>query len=222
MTASYSFAWRTSFRFVRWFPPLISLGVMVFFLISPFPFRAVEIAVPLIAGLHAAFLFAPDDEPALELLLAAPRPLWRLLAERVLLLLALHLPVGVAGTLIVMLMEDISLTAALLRWLPPLVLLIGFGVYGGLLWRRSNTAALMIVMLVFATLIGGDALISRYNDLYPLHPYFLGALPDPLAFGARITDTYTINRLVVTLIGLALLARCGWIVRQDERLLGIR
>ena len=53
-------------------------------------FASFEVVIPLIAGLHAALLFAPDDEPALELLLAAPRPPVYLIYERLAALIGLQ------------------------------------------------------------------------------------------------------------------------------------
>ena len=53
-------------------------------------FGSFEVVIPLIVGLHAALLFAPDDEPALELLLAAPRPPVYLIYERLAALIGLQ------------------------------------------------------------------------------------------------------------------------------------
>lgn len=221
LTHTYRFAWRTSIKLVRIFPVFVTLAAFGFVFLTPAQFRAVELAVSLIAGLHAAIIFAPEDEPALEVILGAPRPLAWLLAERLILLLALHLPVGIFGTLLVAAMNDISFGVALLRWLPPTLFMVGFGVYTALLGRHSNSAALLIVMLFFGAAVGGDVILFHFPDVYPIHPYLMGERPDPLALGGRIAEMYWINRIVVTLIGMVLLGRTFWSIRSEERLLGI-
>jgi hypothetical protein len=50
------------------------------------PARLAETIVPLVIGLQVAFLFSPEDEPGLEVLATAARPLAWIPLERVLLL----------------------------------------------------------------------------------------------------------------------------------------
>src|SRR5690606_22066350 len=78
------FAWRAAFRQVggRWF--VITGLLMVLLVIKPdflgFLFDVEGIAIvqniiPLLMAIHTATIFAPDDEPALEIQLVAPRPM---------------------------------------------------------------------------------------------------------------------------------------------------
>lgn len=207
----FSFAWGTSLRLVRWFPVLASIGVTFFFLISPDRARAIEIAIPLIIGLHAAFAFAPEDESALELLCAAPRPLSYLLFERIIWLILLHGTVALTATIILADLLPANALALIVRWLPPSALMLAFGVYAALMGRRSNVSALLVVGISLALLIGADSLVARYPILTPIHPYLI--TNDPAA--------YALNRVVVSALALILFARTLWIVRHDERLLGI-
>ena len=89
-TKHWALAWRFSLRASGWLLALIA-GVLLIARVAialanselaEGTFASFEVIVPLIAGLHAALLFAPDDEPALELLLAAPRPPVYLIYER--------------------------------------------------------------------------------------------------------------------------------------------
>ncbi|MEZ4646462.1 MAG: hypothetical protein R3E31_27700 [Chloroflexota bacterium] len=102
-------AWRVSLRRVGWWPMAVCAVVMVSGLVlcetvwqdndSFSTLRVLELVLPIFAGMHAAFLFSPDDEPPLELLVSAPRsPAW-LLLERLLVFVALYLAIGVIGTL---------------------------------------------------------------------------------------------------------------------------
>jgi hypothetical protein len=207
----FRFAWGTSLRLVRWFPVLASIGVMAFFLISADSARAVEIAIPLLIGLHAAFAFAPEDEPALELLCAAPRPLAYLLVERAAWLVLLHGAVALAGTAIVTNQLRIDPFFLVARWLPPSALMLAFGIYAALIGRRSNVSALLVIGVTLALLIGADGLVVRFPALTLLHPYLI----------TTDSDLYALNRVVVSALALILFARALWIVRHDERLLGI-
>lgn len=207
----FTFAWGTSLRLVRWFPILASIGVTFFFLTSPDRARAIEIAIPLMIGLHAAFAFAPEDESALELLCAAPRPLAYLLIERVAWLILLHGAVALTATAILADLLPADPFTLIIRWLPPSALMLAFGVYAALMGRRSNVSALLVVGISLALLIGADGLVARFPVLTPIHPYLTTADP----------AVYALNRIAVTLLAFVLFARSFWIVRHDERLLGI-
>jgi hypothetical protein len=211
LSLKFTCAWGTSLRLVRWLPILASIGVTCFFVISPERARAIEIAIPLMIGLHAAFAFAPEDESALELLCAAPRPLAYLLIERVGWLIVLHGAVALIATAILADLLPANALTLIARWLPPSALMLAFGVYAALIGRRSNVSALLVIGVTLALLIGADSLVARYPILTPIHPYLI--TNDPAA--------YALNRVVVSALALILFARTLWIVRHDERLLGI-
>lgn len=212
MTIPYTFAWRTSFKLARWFPMLGSAILFAFWMITPDWQRAVELSIPLMAGLHAAFIFAPEDEPALELVCAAPRPLRWLLIERLAWVLLLHGAVGLVATFITAGNAAINPLHLLIRWLPPFLFTVGFGVYAALTARRSNISALMVIGITLALMLGGDGFAMRFPVSYPLNPYPL-FIPDMTLFA--------LNRVVVTLIGAGLLARALLITSHNERMVGI-
>ncbi|MDL1902196.1 hypothetical protein FBR02_15675 [Anaerolineae bacterium CFX9] len=207
---------------------LLTLGVMIAVSDAAWrnPFQAVIIVLPLIGAVQAAFLFAPDDEQALEVLLAAPRPARWLIAERAAALFAMHVSLGLAGSLIVALLpggED--LTHHLIRWLPPFVALSGLSAAVSFMFRRSSYGVLVAILLYGSTLLGGDALVMHalearlglaaptlLSHAWVLHPFLqahaLGALD------------YLINRLVLCLLGAGLFAAMMRWIHDTERTLG--
>src|SRR5690349_5087543 len=133
MKQKWSLAWRFSFRssglLLAFVGGVLLLGRLLIALASmelaASTFSSFEVVVPLIAGLHAALLFAPDDEPALELLLAAPRPPGYLIYERLAALIGLQ--GGLALTLSVLTVITTSganLADIVLRWLPASVCIV--------------------------------------------------------------------------------------------------
>jgi hypothetical protein len=83
---------RFNLKFSGWLPAAVGAfvvgGFLAFYNFSYVGFgylmRIIEVVILLAFGLHAAFVFAPENEPAIELLLSYPKPLTRLLKERLL------------------------------------------------------------------------------------------------------------------------------------------
>lgn len=178
--------------------------------------RAVEIALPLAAAIHAAFVFSPEDEEPLELLLSAPRSAAWILGERLLLLAVLHGAVGLAGTLACRWVLGAAGPAWLLlaRWLAPAVFMVGVAVSTTIVTRQGLLSALVTLLLWGGLLLGGDALLSRFSFLWPIHPYLQPAGPP--------WSQYGYNRLALILIGLGLVVLAGHLVSDEERTLGLR
>ena len=75
-------SWRISLRLSGWWPVAASAVLVGLAVVFPgrdatplSAARCVETIVPLLAGVQAAFLFSPEDEPGLEVTLACRRPL---------------------------------------------------------------------------------------------------------------------------------------------------
>ncbi|NDJ63056.1 MAG: hypothetical protein GYB67_18195, partial [Chloroflexi bacterium] len=216
-------AWRMSWRLIGWWPGLITLALLACILIFiPVPdrARAVEIVAPLLIGIHAALLFAPDDEPALELLLAAPRPLIWLLIERLAVLFLLHLPIVIAGWLLLVINHpNLYFAVDPLRWIAPTILLTGVALYITQLNRRSSFGVLVVIAVYGPMLFGGDLLVTEYPFLWPVHLFLWPGFETP---DLLITDAlYLANRLIISLIGLGLLAVVLQRLRDTEKVLGI-
>lgn len=177
--------------------------------------RTVAVIVSLAVGLQSAFVLSPGDEPALEILLTSPTPLSRIVLERLSLAAALHGSVALAGNLISLALpggEDVTLAAA--AWLAPSICLSGVALAATQLTRQGAFGALMVMMLWGGMAVGGDAMLARWPDLWPLHLFLR---PDRVS-----PSMYAYNRAILILIGLGVMAAAIWLVRNEERMLGIR
>ncbi|MBN1934746.1 MAG: hypothetical protein JW934_08770 [Anaerolineae bacterium] len=221
MNRKYTFALYASLRLGGWLPTsLCAVGILVFGLlnatlwrdgISPVPAaRVVEIIVPLAAGIQAAFLLSPEDEPCLEVLLVCPRPVRWALLERMLVMAALTGGVALGGSLI----QPEGAALAVARWAAPVAWFCGVAVFAGLLTRQGVLGALLATLLWGGTLFGGDALLARWPYLWPLHAY--------LQPGDTSSIRYALNRSLLILAGLILAGFAAHLAGDAERMLGIR
>ncbi|MCA9977705.1 MAG: hypothetical protein KC413_18225, partial [Anaerolineales bacterium] len=219
-------AWRVSLRRVGWWPMAVCAVVMVSGLVlcetvwqdndSFSTLRVLELVLPIFAGMHAAFLFSPDDEPPLELLVSAPRsPAW-LLLERLLVFVALYLAIGVIGTLGQAWLTETAVFPLLARWLPPLLWLTGVAVYLTLLTRQGLLSTLLIMLIWGGFVLGGQIIIYGCSPLLPLHIFLQPDAPLVTA------DMYVYNRVFTLLIGGLLLMMTINMSRDEPRLLGER
>jgi hypothetical protein len=210
------FAWRRSSQLVGWRVAAAGAGLLGLGWAAsragwlPIePVRIVPLLLPLLAALSAAFVFSPEDEPALEVLLAAPRPLALTLVERLAVLFLWQGSIGLLASLYVAPLAGESVASNVMRWLPPLVGLSGLAVYVTLVTRRAMYGVLLasLVWLVFA--VFGDMIVARWPFAWPLHIYLQ---PDQAEYG--------LNRLFVCLAGAGLVALTApRLLHDEERLL---
>lgn len=207
-------------RLSGWVPLVIGALVVLGFLIlinAPaeamfYVKRAIEVVIPLAFGLHAAFVFAPENEPAIELLLSCPKTAPRILTERLLTIGFLHASAALLATLIFILRWDVeNFALALVRWLVAAVILGGLAVFTTQLTRQAAFGALVTTLFWASSLYGGDALLKRWHWVWPFHIYLQ---PDNVT--ALI---YSLNRLSLLVLGFALMFLAGVLLRNDERTL---
>lgn len=223
MTQHWSLAWRFSFRSSGFLLALLS-GALLFarllialakMELAASTFSSFEVVVPLIAGLHAALLFAPDDEPALELLLAAPRPAPYLIYERLAALIGLQ--GGIALTLsvvTVMTNPGANLVDIVLRWLPASVCMVGLCMAATLYSRRSNFGVLMAIGICVAMAFGKEMILPIFPNLWFMIFYL-----DPFMVTA---EQYSFNRLFLLTVGISMVALVISRMRNEEWLLGFQ
>lgn len=223
------FTLRTTFRTVGVWGFLASLGIFLMAFVASGDFglwqdkgRIVEIVIPLLMGIQAAVLFSPADENALEILLTYPRPIVWVLAERLGLAFAFQVAAAFIGISISSLFfDDQMLGLALIRWIPPTLLLMGVGAYTTLKSRVlafgvAIAALVWFVGLFFAPLLlPGMPVISPLDTIQPylwsINPYLL---PQDLGW-----EDYWVNRALVSLIGCFLICRAGAYLRDEEAVL---
>ncbi len=221
MNRKYTLALYASLRLGEWLPAILcALVVLLFGLLnatvwggglSPVPgVHVVEIIVPLAAGIQAAFLLSPEDEPCLELLLVCPRPARWALLERLLVMGVLIGGIALGGSLI----RPDGLAMAIIRWMAPVTWFCGVAVFTTLLTRQGTFGALLAILLWGGTLFGGDTMVARWPYLWPLHAY--------LQPGDATPTVYALNRGLLILAGLILTGFAAHLAGDTEHMLGIR
>jgi hypothetical protein len=177
-------------------------------------FGSFEVVIPLIIGLHAALLFAPDDEPALELLLAAPRPAAYLIYERLAALVGLQGGLALLlSVLTVLATPGMSLISLITVWLPPTVAIVGLCLMATLYARRMTFGVLAAIALCVAMAFGREVILPMFPNLWFMIFYL-----DPRTV---TSEQYLLNRLFLVVVGLAALALVIYRMRDTEKLLGL-
>ncbi len=224
LSTKWSFAWRMSFRVMGWYFPLVS--IIVLFVVMVFPetrSRTIEIVMPLIAGLQAAFLFAPDDEPALELLLSSPRPASWVIYERLAALLGIQVSIGLLWSLLISALPDMpDVPALVIGWLPPTLALIGLAAAITFVMRRSSFGVLAALFIYGALLFAGDMAVMQWNFAWVVHLFLQRDFAYALAMTWNSSPDllYFANRAVLMLVGAAGMVWILYGLRDEEKMLG--
>ncbi len=220
------FTLRMTFRMVGMWGLLVSLGffLMLFSASGDFGLgedkgRVVEIVIPLVMGIQAAVLFSPTDENVLEILLTYPRPIVWVLAERLGLAFIFQVVAALVGVLIsFFFFDDRTLGLALIRWIPPTLLLMGVGTYTTLKSRVLAFGVAIAALVWFVGLFFGPLLLPGMPVISPLdtiQPYLWSMNPYLLPQDLGWED-YWVNRALVSLIGFFLISRGGAYLRDEE------
>lgn len=215
------FAWKFSFRATGWLLALIT-GALLFarlmialanMELAESTFASFEVVIPLIAGLHASLLFAPDDEPALELLLAAPRPPVYLILERLGAMVALQGGLALAlSVLAVLLTQGANLFDVINHWLPPSVCIVGLCMAATLFARRMTFGVLAAITLCVGMAIGAEVILPMFPDLWFMVFYVNSNI--------LTSEQYLVNRLFLFTAGAVGLALVFYRMNDIENLLG--
>ncbi|MBK8032817.1 MAG: hypothetical protein IPK17_25725 [Chloroflexi bacterium] len=217
----WQFAWRRGWRAVGWFLPILAAGIIFGAILTSLGglriaflrFNALEVVLPLFVGVQAALLFAPDDEPPLELILAKPRPLVYVLFERVAALALIYSVIALTASLVVTSLPNAeSLVQTLIRWLPPSLCMIGIGAWISVSTRKASNGAFAAVMLCGAMAVGQSVLLPKYDFMAWVMFYVQPWDVTP--------ERYLANRLIVSLIGLVTFLLTVNLMRDSERMLG--
>ena len=218
----WGFAWNFSFRASGLLLALIA-GALVFARIvialgnveqAEATFGSFEVVIPLIVGLHAALLFAPDDEPALELLLAAPRPPVYLIYERLAALIGMQGGLALALSLLAVITAGGKLLDVVMVWLPPSVCIVGLCLAATLYARRTAFGVLTAIALCVAMAFGREVILPMFPNLWFLIFYL-----DPRTV---TPEQYAINRLFLMGVGLIGVGLVIYRMRDTEQLLGLQ
>jgi hypothetical protein len=212
----YGWTWRISLRLLGWWPVAASAVLVMLALLSdalentPISVaRVVETIVPLLAAVQAAFLFSPEDEPALEVTLASRRPIAWTMLERLAWLFALQGSVALIGSAAAAGMTGESLDVAVIRWLAPLTIFVGLAVCLTLLTRQPALSIGLLIVVWCGLILASEQLIALWPFLWPIGVYLQPDRPD-----------YALNRLFLILLGLWLIRLAlTYFIRDEERVL---
>lgn len=172
------------------------------------PSEAVAWVLPILVAGQAAFAFSPEDEPALEILLAAPRPpAWTLL-ERLAILFMAQGSIGLAASLLLVYLTGQPLSLIVNRWLPLLLGLSGLAIAITIITRRAILGILLVTLVWLSLALFGDFALQRWPLAWPLHLYLAPDHAD-----------YLLNRLFISLLGLSLMGLAAWRLKETEFLL---
>lgn len=168
-------------------------------------------ALPLIGGILAAY--AVLDDPALELQFATPRPAWRMLAERMGMILAVSTLCALAYQLAVAALGiDLSpvggLAARQLAWFAPTAAMIGLASAVSFANRQSMAGAVIVSMVWIFQIIARDWFLNDRVGQYLL-----------LVMGSNYFTHPALRANQAVLVGLgALLLAAAWaLLRRQER-----
>jgi hypothetical protein len=228
---TFRFAWRASRRIVGWEPAAWSLAVIVLLLVNDRigfislalfePRRIVETVIPLAMGLQAAFAFSPRDEPALEVILSAPRRLIWLLVERLAVIGFYQALAACIGMGIVFVYSGGHLVEAVARWVSPSIVFVGVAVYVTLVTNQAVVSVVLTILAWWAFGFLGDALVESGLPIWPLsemrpvvRAFHVFLQPD-----ACNAADYLVNRVALVVVGLGWLALAFRLLGNTEHFL---
>jgi pimeloyl-ACP methyl ester carboxylesterase len=211
-----SWTWHISLRLLGWWPVAASAVLVTLALLSdalentPISIvHVVETIVPLLAAVQAAFLFSPEDEPALEVTLASRRPIAWTMVERLAWLFALQGSVALIGSAVAAGMTGESLDVAVIRWLAPLTIFVGLALCLTLLTRQPAMSIGLLIVVWCGLMLASEQLIALWPFLWPIGVYLQPDRPD-----------YALNRLFLILLGLWLICLAlTYFIHDEERVL---
>jgi ABC-type transport system involved in multi-copper enzyme maturation permease subunit len=225
--------WRVPFKHLNWRALVGAYSLLLLLMIKPewvgFPIGddsliMLQAVIPLVIALQTAAIFAPDDEPALEIQLAAPRPLSWLICERLVVVFLIYgLLTSIIGLgAIILQHQHTNILVVTLRWLPPALFLAGFGL---LMTMQTRLVAFGIIFMGFVwTLFGlfGDMLLQGGAYPFPLNaiqPFLwvfnIFATPETFA----LESDFWLNRVMLCSTGIVLMMVGVWQVRDEESVL---
>ena len=120
--------------------------------------------------------------------------------------------VALVGNLAILILLDYEVVLTLiLRWLAPCICLSGVVLFTTQLTRQGSFGALLGTLMWGGMLFGGDALLTRWQFLWPLHVYLQ---PNYVS-----STRYLLNRGTLALIGVILGALAIYLSNDEERML---
>jgi pimeloyl-ACP methyl ester carboxylesterase len=226
-------AWRAAFRQMGWMP-LVSLAIVLGLVLAGEVLGTdtwlrggvLAAVLPLLMALQATGVFAAEEEAALEITLAAPRPLAWLIVERLAAVALTYTLIALVGAAC-LLWKDAgqpdapSLWVTLFAWVAPALFLSGMGLYVS---TRTRLMALGSVTVLALWVVFG--LFARFflpGLSFPFPFNLIQAFLWPVHIHITLQDLgpadFWLNRLFLSSAGLTLLWLAVRAVSDSESLL---
>jgi len=221
------FAWKNSLRLMGWLPAVLSVGGLATSLAlgglsEQNILRLIEIVISLSIALQIVFLFSLDNEPPLEVLLTCPRLLRWALLERWITVCVIQGTIALTGTAIILVITgDNHILLAVIRWIPPTLMLSGIAMVTTIRSRMAVFGAAITLLVWFMMVALGDQLLPERLAIYPinyLQPWLWPFLPYLKPDSMSDMD-YVLNRVVVAATGVCLIAFAVRQLRDEEMVL---
>lgn len=248
MVARRRIPWRVTLRRVGWQPlaitVLVTVGLYWLWPVGGLDFfwgrSLAQVAVmigPLVVAIQTAFYFASEDTPALEVVLACPRPFPWIPVERTAVVFLAQ--ASIAGVTVAVgawgMAEQLPVVPllAFVWWLSSALFLSGLAAFSA---ARTHRAMVGVLLALLAWLVLGSASSDQFDDvflppvplgfhfgwprlfdviqpfLWPFHPF--------LRPGSVSTDDFVLNRITVAGVGLILTALAARRLADPQRVLG--
>lgn len=180
--------------------------------------RLLEAAVPFLTAAMGAYIFAPDNEPPIELLLVYPRPLWQTVLERSVCMAAMLIVSSVAASLLFLTLtsgvglNSLAQLAVILG--PPSFFVGALGLATTVYIARGTVGLLVTLSVCLAMAALPDKLlvvlpILRWVYIFPFGRYGIA------------WASWSANRLTLTALGVLASICALYFTRNSERLLRV-
>ncbi|MGJ3239553.1 MAG: hypothetical protein ACFE0Q_12665 [Anaerolineae bacterium] len=222
--------WRATFKRIGWILPLITLALIGSLIVFPRLLGseishdyAVQTVIPVMMAIQMAGIFAPDDEPALEIQMAAERPLLWLIVERIFITMLIYSLVAGLGFIALYLAHGVFDWRLLLIWIPPALFLSGLTLRITMSLRLPQFGMLMgMVLWVMFALFGNDFIAAAEGYPFPLdviqsHLWAVHIHANLDTFD--VISDFWLNRALLLVAGVSLLMYAANVVRDEEKLL---
>lgn len=222
-------AWRFAFRRLSWMPIIAGIVLIVaiitetnFFPDASSQLTTVQYLVPLLMALLVATVFAPTDEPALEIQLSLPRPSPFILFERIIAVLLSTILVAAVGIMLTLARQsDVNVLSLVIGWIPPALFLSGIGLYVTL---RTQVLAFGVVLTGFLWFIFGavgSLLVPGINlgSALNLPHSFLWVFHVNASLADFAPQDFWLNRLFLTVVGTGFMVLSARMMNRTETLL---
>jgi hypothetical protein len=141
---------------------------------------ALALIAPLAAAAGIAFIYGPDADPPMEILLTVPTSPRLVLLARLVLVFAFDLALGLAATALLTGVLQVALWPLLTMWLAPMVFLSALAFFGSVMFADSLAGVMVSLCAWFVLCAGyltrsGGSIVPDFTASSAQAPLWIGA-----------------------------------------------